>query len=115
MATKNKFAKNLRLNNKEIRGKRADFIVDDAKTAQEELVRKLSQEYKAFERKLINLEDLSPDTTQSLHPSKNGFDATNWVNDVQSTKVAMAMKKVEVEIAEKTLAEYFTEEEETAQ
>ena len=111
----NKFTINLTLSHKEIKGKRAELLSADALAAQEDLVRNLSSEVRNIERTLISLEDLSPDNTVSLNPTKNNFDAKEWVEQMQKNKVLLAMKKVELDIAKETLTEYFSEEDNTTQ
>lgn len=106
---KNKFTTNLTLSNKGIKEKRASLLGDDAHDAQQDLVRELSSEVRDLERTIMNLEDLSPDSTTSLLPAKGGFDAKKWVVEMQESKVALKMKKVELNVAKATLAEYFTE------
>lgn len=105
--TANKFTKNLSQSRKDIRGKRASLIADDAKDAQEQLVRELKQEYRELERKLVNLDDIYPDDATSMNAVKRDFDAVDWVKQMQETKIALAMKKIEVETAELTAKEYF--------
>ena len=106
---KNKFTTNLTLSNKEIKGKRADLLSADASDAQQDLVRELSANVRDLERTIMNLEDLSPDSTTSLHPTKGSFDAKKWVEDMQEAKVQLKMSKIELKLAKETLEEYFTE------
>lgn len=103
----NKFTKNLTLSYKDIRGKRAEFISDDAQNAQEELIRDLQTKKRAFEKKLLNLEDLSPDSEMSLHPTKGSFDGKQWVKEIQDTKVNLQLLEVQLTIANATYDEYF--------
>lgn len=103
----NKFTKNLQASHKDIRGKRAELISSDAEDAQNDLVRELQQKKRDLERKLLNLEDLSPDTELSLKPTKGDFDAKSWVREVHKTKVELVLLEKELEIAEGTQSEYF--------
>ena len=105
----NKFTKNLSQSHKDIRGKKAQLIADDAKDAQENLVRTLKQEYRDLERTLVNLDDIYPENVTSLSVTKLGFDAKEWVKEMHENKLALALKKVEVDTAEDTLREYFGE------
>lgn len=106
-ATANKFTKNLTLSHKDVRGKRATFIAKNAEDAQIDLVRSLEAQSRALESKLLNLEDLQPDSSVSLRATGSDFDAATWVAEMQSTKMALALKNVEVDLAKGTLTEYF--------
>ncbi len=105
--TGNKFEKNLTLSHKDIRGKRATAIAEDVKIAQEDIIRELSDNKRALNRKLLDLEDLSPDNELSLHPGRKDFNAKLWAKEVQDTKVALVLTEQKLKIAEETLAEYF--------
>lgn len=105
--TGNKFEKNLTLSHKDIRGKRATAIAEDVKIAQEDIIRELSDSKRALNRKLLDLEDLSPDNELSLHPGRKDFNAKLWAKEVQDTKVALVLTDQKLKIAEETLAEYF--------
>lgn len=107
MATTNKFTKNLAMSRKDIKGKRAQLVSEEAKDAQEDLVRTLKQEYRELEKEQMNLDDIYPDDTTSMNAVKKDFNAKEWVAKVQSNKIAIALKKVELDTAEATLAEYF--------
>lgn len=104
-----KFKSNLTLSYKEIRGKRADLVTEDVKIAQEDIIRSLSDEKRALERKLMDLEDLSPDSEMSLHPGRKEFDPTHWVKTVQDTKVQLALIDQKLIIANETNVEFFGE------
>lgn len=107
----NKFAQNLTKNNKQIKESRAKRVAEQAKMAQEDVVRTLRTETMDLEAKLEDLEDLSPDSTMSLNPVKGEFDAKEWVNKIQSIKIELANKTIEYKIAKETFDSYFTEEE----
>lgn len=108
MATK--FTKNLTLNNKSIKESRAQLIGEDAEAAQAELLRTLRQQHRDLQRKKDSLSDLYPDTELSLQPAKGGFDAKKWVVDLQNTNVAIANKQIEIDIAQETYEEWFSDE-----
>jgi|SRR6187402_34768 len=104
---KNKFEKNLSQAHKDIIGKRAKLFSQSAQDAQEDLVRDLQRRKRELETKLMNLDDLSPDSTMSLKVTRDGFDATVWVKEVQDTKVKLSILNVELEVAVATQKEYF--------
>ncbi len=109
----NKFTRNLSLSNREIKGKRAILFGEDGKSAQEELVNEIGMKVRNIEREILDLEDLSPDSTTSLSPVKGTFNGKEWARKMQERKVELRLLKVEYETAKDTLEEYFTEEEET--
>ncbi|HEY4065154.1 MAG TPA: hypothetical protein VGM30_24790 [Puia sp.] len=104
----NKFVQNLTLSDNGIKSKRAGILGTQAKTAQDKLVLTLRGEKEELDSKLTQLEDLAPDTSISLKPGGDHFDASAWVEAMQETKVALVNKKIELKIAEETLAEWFT-------
>ena len=106
----NKFQANITKSNKSIKETRAKRIADQAKMAQETLVRELIMEKMGLEAKLEDLEDLSPDSAMSLNPIKGEFKAELWVKDLQNTKVLLLNKSIELNIADKTTKEYFSDE-----
>lgn len=104
----NKFTRNLQLSNKEIKDKRAVMIGEDAEIAQNDLVQEIVSRKRKLDRKLLDLEDMSPVSTTSLNPSRPEFAPAEWAKAVQSTKCALRMVNVELEIALETNDEYFT-------
>ena len=105
----NKFTKNLEATNKEIKGKRAQMIAIEVQEEQTDLLTKLKREKRALDKKLMDLEDLSPDSAYSLRPTAKDFNAKNWVKEIQDTKVSLRLIEVQIEIAEDTFKEYFSE------
>lgn len=104
-----KFQNNLTLSYKDIRGKRASLITEDVKIAQEDVIKNLSDQKRSLERKLLDLEDLSPDSEMSLHPGRKEFNPVNWVNQVQDTKVTLEIVERKLTIAKDTYEEFFGE------
>ena len=109
---KNLFVKNLTKSNNEIKATRAERIAKATEKSQRSLVDKLDAEVDKLKARMEDLEDLSPDTELSLQPVKDGeFNSDNWVAEMQRTQIALANKELELEIAKRTYAKYFTEEE----
>lgn len=104
----NKFTQNLKASHKDIIAKRAAILAEDAKDAQNDLITNLKKEVRLLETKLMNLEDLSPDTTITLRITPKDFDATQWVNELHNTKVQLSLKKIELDIATATYEEFFS-------
>lgn len=106
----NKFEKMLSADNKTIKAARAKIVAEDIKDAQDEVVRNLRQEKRDFERRLIQLSDLSPDSEFSLKVIKDNFNAKEWAKETQAIKIELANKQVELELAEATYNEWFSDE-----
>lgn len=106
----NKFTTNLQLSNKEIKDKRAVMICEDAEESQIELVAEIKKRKRTLEKELMDLEDMSASSADSLHPGKKGFVASEWTKSIQGVKVALRMIEVELEIANETTNEYFNAE-----
>ena len=107
---KNKFTSQITLSGADIKGKRAGLISSQVESAQKALVNTLEAKKNDLEMKLDSLTDLAPTSTTSLKVGGKDFSASQWVQDVQSTKVALEEAKLELQIAEETLKEWFTEE-----
>lgn len=105
----NKFEKNLTASNKEIKGKRASIVANSAKKAQQCLIDSLENEVDDLELELLNLEDLHPTHMHSLMPTAGKFDGAQWTKQVQETKLALSIKREELEIATATYNEYFAD------
>lgn len=89
---------------------RALLVGKAAKLAQEDLVRRLDSDVNTMELEMIKLCDVSPENTQDTKP--RGLAAENpaeWVNQLHSLKVNIALKKEELKIAKETLKEWFDE------
>lgn len=107
MSKSNLFISNLTKSNTEIKETRAKRIATQAEMAQDELVRSLKTRVLDLEAKLDDLEDLSPNSTMSLNPTRGEFKAKEWVCEMHDVKVQLANAKLELEIAQKTYDKYF--------
>jgi len=105
----NKFIKNLTSSDSAIKEQRATIIAEEAQAAQTELIQTLKKEKRKLDSKLMNLEDMHGETTVSLNPVKEGFDANKWVKELQDTKIAILNKGVEIDTAEETYNEWFAD------
>ncbi len=108
----NKFVKTLSQSNSKIKEARAKIIAADAQFAQENIVRNLETEKRKLDGKLLSLTDLHPDSELSLRVVRKDFDAEQLFQDIQNTKVDLANKTVELQLANETSKEWFGEEEE---
>jgi len=108
----NLFEKNLAKSHEKIRESRIERYAREARLEQEALFAKLTKECDRLKNKLEDLEDLSPDSTLSLQPIKDGnFNGKAWVEAMQEVNVDLENKKFELDIAKKNLKKYFSEEE----
>jgi predicted ATP-grasp superfamily ATP-dependent carboligase len=109
---KNKFTKNISQNSN-ILNDRAIIVGAQAKRAQEDLVRNIESRIDDMKMSIIKMTDISPDNTQSLKPvGKAVDDPKGWVEDLHKTKLNLALAQEELLIAQETLKEWFTDEEE---
>ena len=93
-----------------IKGVRAALVTETAQFEQEELVRTLGTQLRNKKNALLTITDIYPNSTLSLSVVKPEFDAKAWVRDIQNLKVEIANLKVELELAEETMTEWFGEE-----
>jgi hypothetical protein len=103
----NKFISTLTASNKSIKDARAKMVSEDATDAQQELVRDLKKEKRELERRLMQLSDMGSDSALSLQVVKDTFKASDWAKEIQSIKVELANKTVELQLAEETFNEWF--------
>ena len=105
-----KFKSELSKSNKAIKAQRANMVSEDAKFQQEEILRGLQAQVRELEKDLILCSDMSPDSELSLKVVKDDFDAKAWAVSVQRIKVDLANKQVEMQLAQETYDEWFSDE-----
>ena len=105
-----KFKSELSKSNKSIKAQRANMVAEDAKFAQEEILRNLQAQKRELEKQLIMCSDMSPDSELSLKVVKDDFDAKLWATSIQRIKVDLANKEVEMQLAQDTYDEWFSDE-----
>lgn len=105
-----KFKTNLTLSNKELKGKRADAVVEDAKIGAEDEIREYSDKLRGLKRKLMDLEDFGPENNTSLRPVAKGFNGREWFKELSTTKIEIKLLEEELKIIKDTYDEYFSEE-----
>jgi hypothetical protein len=105
----NKFTQNIAKTNSAIKADRAAILSENVKDEQLELINALKKQARVLQIKKMDLEDLSPDNAQSLHPAKKDFNAAQWVAELQQTKLQLKITNEKLLIAEETYEEYFTE------
>lgn len=89
---------------------RAKQIDTQARIAQEEIIAKLRTEKAALELKLQDLTDFAPESTQSLRPGVANWQPKVWAKELHETKVKLYENSIELQIAQKTMKEFFDED-----
>lgn len=106
----NFFTKNLTKSNKEIKQSRATRIAEQAKMAQEDLVRTMTKQMFDLDAQLDDLEDLSPDSMLSLNVTSGDFNAEEWTKKIQEVNIQKLNLGMEITIAKQTFNKYFSDE-----
>jgi hypothetical protein len=106
----NHFSKKITQGNKGILAEKADNMANIAQIEQETLISNLKRDFYSTKNAIDALTDLAPNSTTSLRPGSKEFDAQQWVKDLHNAKVKLLEIEVELEIAEKTMKEWFEDE-----
>lgn len=107
----NKFTKLINSNGNEVLTRRAESIASDAEIAQQNLVNAYKQKINQLTRKIADLTDLAPDTTESLRPGGRDWSAATWALELQNAKQDLYTAQISLKLAEETYNEYFTDAE----
>ena len=105
--TKNVFQQMLEKSHKEIRGQRAQLLAKDAERKMRKVVESKEEKVEDLEMKVLNLSDLSPDSTTTLKVTKEGFDAKSWSEQLIAAEVNLTIAKQELSIAQNTYKKFF--------
>lgn len=105
----NKFQSLVGQNGNDVLKRRAEALATHAEIAQSAIVNKLKQEKTKIELDILNLTDLAPETNDSLRPGSKDWDATTWARNLQKAKQDLYNVKIQLQLAEETYNEYFTE------
>ena len=103
----NKFVATLSASDANIKATRAANIGGLAEIEASTLVQNLKKEKLGLENKIANMTDLAPDTTFSLKPGGDNFDAAKWVKDLHKASMDLKLKNIELEVAESIYNEWF--------
>lgn len=106
-----KFLNRLTSSNDQIKTTRAKRAMTQAKFAQESKIRELTEKKMSLENEIEDITDLGPNSTYSLKPVGDDFNASQWVADLHQKKSALKMVELELEIAQETFNEWFEENE----
>ena len=88
--------------------KRAEIINADAREAAKDQVNLIEKEIRQIKSKIMNLEDLSIKSTESLVVGTD-FKADEWVSQMFKLRDDLRSAEICLEIAQKIYNEYFTE------
>jgi hypothetical protein len=104
---KNKFITNLSASDSSIKETRATLLSKGASIAANALVQRIETEKLALEMEISKLTDLAPDTSYSLKPGGDKFDAATWVEQLHKTKLKLSLKEIELKSAQEIVNEWF--------
>ena len=105
----NKFEEIVGNNSNAVLARRATHLADTAKLSQESLMNTLKTKKAELEGRIINLTDLAPTSKDSLAPGVEGFNAKNWVEELQNLKLVLYDLEVSIKLANETYNEYFSD------
>lgn len=91
--------------------KRAENLTTETKENFEEELRLTKKAIRDIENKILSMEDLSVRSTQSLVVGED-LDTRNWVKKRIDLQLQLRDRKIEKEIIQKLIEEYFEETEE---
>lgn len=106
----NKFTKLISDNSNQTLARRANSIATTAQIAQQNVVNELKQKKCELEMTISNLTDFAPNTTDSLRPGEKDWNAKEWATKLQKAKQDLYMLEIQINLAQKTYDEYFTDE-----
>lgn len=104
------FVSTLTASDANIKATRAANLGELASIEASTLVQNLKREKLALENRIANMTDLAPDTTYSLKPGGDTFDAAKWVKDLHRASMDLKLKNIELEVAQGIYNEWFGSE-----
>lgn len=108
----NKFQKLIADNSSATLQRRSGALATQAEIAQQTIVNTLKNQVSELKLKVVNLTDFAPETTDSLKVGDKDWNPSKWATDLQKTKWELYLAEKQLEIAEATYKEYFTENKE---
>lgn len=108
-----KFSQNLSASNAEIKATRAKNLEDTTVLEVESFLQALKREKQELKNKLAGLTDLAPDNKYSLRPGSSTFEPKDWIRELHSTKMEIALKEIELDEANKIFEEWFGDDKKT--
>lgn len=110
----NKFNQILSATGTAVLKKRAEIINADAKEAAKDKVAAINKEIRGYKSKIMDLEDLSIRSTESLVVGE-GFEAAKWVDQMFEVKDRLRDAEIRLGIAQAIYDEYFGENKEVSE
>lgn len=107
-----KFSKILSATGSAVLQKRAEIVNADAREASKDKITMIEKEIRQIQSKIMNLEDLSIKSTESLVVGTD-FKADSWMDQMFQLKDQLRDAYIRLEIAQNIYKEYFLEEGET--
>lgn len=106
-----KLLANITMSNKELKGRRGSQLVELLEMGHSAIVSKLKYDVMNLEQKIEDHQDFNPSHTTQLKFDKPA-DTEQWATQLHEMKVQLFIKKRDLEIAEETTEELFTDVEE---
>ena len=103
----NKFIATVSASDAKIKLTRATNLGELASIETSALIQNLRREKLQLENKIANMSDLSPETTTSLRPGGEDFDAATWIKELHSATMELKLKNIELTTAEDIYNEWF--------
>ena len=104
-----KFQKIVASTGKDVLDQRARIVFNATRAAMQDHVTNLERRRDAIELELLNLTDLSVETTDSLRPGSKNFKADQWVGAMCELKKEQADNEEALSYALQVQEEYFEE------
>lgn len=106
----NKFVKKLTQSNQNIQKERAENFAQRAELKHKGIVDELKEKKLDIENEISELSDLAPESTTSL--TIQDKDPEEWAKEMQRLKEEKLEVEVQLDLANKTTEEWFSDEEE---
>lgn len=108
MATKkNKFERTLTMGHKAIRNQNGKVVAADTADASSLFLQNLYAKRRKLERAIVGYSNIHPSDTTTLDVVNEGYDADQWVENINECKFKLAILNQKITIAEETDKEYF--------
>lgn len=102
-----KFGQILAMSGDAVLDRRSELTLKSAQKAMNSHLQQLNDKRDDLEMQMINLTDLSVDTRDSLRPGSKDFNPTQWVQQMCSIKLEIAILDEEIAVAEEVNEEFF--------
>lgn len=102
-----KFQTILTSTGQEVLDKRSEIVLNRTKSAMLDRIASLNRQKENLELEVLNLTDLSIETTDSLRPGSKAYNADAWVDELISLHTQIQEVDEVLEVANSVYQEYF--------